>query len=305
MMKHIRILALGIVLLVPCLLVAQQGKTSMLGDSVRLQRKIQYSEGVRLDKKRAKPLYFDFYEPISDSAAYRPLVITVFGGGFVLGSRDYADMKAWCRQLAGRGYAVATIDYRLISVGQISCDNFYRAGYLAMLDVMAAVEFFKSNYEQYRIDINRIFLLGQSAGATAIIHALFMDNDERPKETSKLPLISSSCSVAGAVLLWGSIQHPDIIDEDEETPLCLIHGTQDKILSIDEGHAFSMKSLPYVYGSQSIATRLTQLGRSNFEFHKFDNEGHAFYFNILSSLSLSQKKFNTCFQIAVHFMEDN
>ena len=306
MMKCVKILTFCIVLLLPYLLVAQHVKTRMVGDSVLLMRKIQYSQAARLDKKRTKPLYFDFYEPSWDSTAYRPLVINVFGGGFVAGSRDYADMKAWCKHFAGCGYAAATIDYRLISVNQISHDNFYRAGYLASLDVMAAVEFFKNNYEQYRIDTNRIFLLGQSAGATAIIHALFMDNDERPVEipdSDEFPQKTSTCRVAGAILLWGCIQQPEIIDKDETTPLCLIHGAKDKILSIEEGHAFSRKSFPYVYGSQCIAKRLTELGRSDFEFHKFDDEGHAFYFNTLALFNLSPKKFKTCFQIAVHFME--
>lgn len=280
------------------------------GGAVTIQRKIQYSQGACLGKKRVKPLYFDLYEPASNTQEYRPLVITLFGGSFVAGSRDYEDMEAWCKQLARQGYMAASIDYRLISAGQLSGDNLIRAGYLATLDVLAAIHYFKTHCDQYRIDTNRIFLLGQSAGATAILHAIYLDEDERPPETKEpvmLPALSTahkaSSRVAGAVILWGSIQNPTMIDADERTPVCLIHGKNDHILPIGGGNAFKVHSFPYVYGGQTIANRLTQIGQNNFEYHKFDNEGHAFYFKYFCLFSLDQEKFDRCFQIAVKFMD--
>ncbi len=280
------------------------------GGAVTIQRKIQYSQGACLGKKRVKPLYFDLYEPAINTQEYRPLVITLFGGSFVAGSRDYEDMEAWCKQLARQGYMAASIDYRLISAGQLSGDNLIRAGYLTTLDVLAAIHYFKTHCDQYRIDTNRIFLLGQSAGATAILHAIYLDEDERPPETKEpvmLPALSTahkaSSRVAGAVILWGSIQNPTMIDADERTPVCLIHGKNDHILPIGGGNAFKIHSFPYVYGGQTIANRLTQIGQNDFEYHKFDNEGHAFYFKYFCLFSLDQEKFDRCFQIAVKFMD--
>jgi carboxylesterase type B len=59
-----------------------------------------------------------------------------------------------------------------------------RTGYMAAQDVSAAVRFFKANADKYRIDTNRIFLLGQSAGAVAILHALYMTRTSVPQTPS-------------------------------------------------------------------------------------------------------------------------
>ena len=61
-----------------------------------------------------KELRADLYEPYHDTMARRPMVITVFGGAFVAGSRNYADMVAISDTLAHHGFVVASIDYRLV-----------------------------------------------------------------------------------------------------------------------------------------------------------------------------------------------
>lgn len=311
MSRTLRILFFCITLSASSTVFAQKHIEKKEEYSVRIQRKIQYSQGACLGKKKEKPLYFDLYEPTTETQAYRPLVITLFGGGFVVGSRDYADMKVWCYRLAKQGYVAASIDYRLLSVGRISGSNLIRAGYLATLDLLSAIHYFKIHCDQYHIDTNRIFLLGQSAGATTILHALYMDEEERPPETKEpimLPSLSSakkeSGNVAGAIILWGSILNPAIIDSNACTPICLIHGMHDKILPIGEGKAFQVKKFPYVYGSQTIANHLSKIGQTNFEYHQFDNEKHAFYFKYLYLFRLIPNKFDSCFQIAEKFMEN-
>ena len=262
-------------------------------------------------------LNFDFYAPADTAVSPRPLVITLFGGGFVFGSRDHADMREWCQRLAAEGFAAASIDYSVMPLGKFNRKNLIRTGYLASQDVSTAVRYFKANADAYHIDTNRIFLLGQSAGSVAILHALFMDEDERPAETflepelsplhSQSPVGSQSAgfSVAGAVLLWGSIFSPDMIDEDEMVPLCMIHGTKDKILPLVEGYAFSMHHLPYVYGSQSIANRMQSLGYTSYELHIFDRKRHAFYFRDLYMFHLLKPQFDDCFQVAVEFLKSH
>lgn len=75
---------------------------------------LQYSAPSVTDET-PQNLYFDFYEPANDVMEDRPLVITVFGGAFVAGSRDWVDMVAIADTLAHYGYTVASIDYRLIN----------------------------------------------------------------------------------------------------------------------------------------------------------------------------------------------
>ena len=282
---------------------------------ISVRREIPYCQATFPGEDKMQNLCFDFYEPSNESDTLRPLVITLFGGGFVLGSRDYEDMVEWCNRFAENGYAAASIDYRLMPARKFNTKGLLRTGFMAAQDVSAAVRFFKANCDQYRIDTNRIFLLGQSAGAVAILHALYMDEDERPAETFLDPELSplhstgsaaakqQSFGVAGAILLWGCIFDPMIIDPDETTPVCMIHGEKDKILAADSGFAFSIPTLPYIYGSKVIADRLCELGTAPFELHLLADEPHAFYFKYAYLFRLDELKFDNCFQIAQEFIK--
>lgn len=308
MKNHRKLIVIGVLL-------ALLPSSATLAQHVRVQRGIPYCQALYPGQDKMQNLCFDFYEPVGEGDSMRPLVITVFGGGFVVGTRDYEDMTAWCNQFAKNGYAAASIDYRLMPARKLKNKELLRAGFMAAQDVSAAVRFFKANSQKYHIDTNRIFLLGQSAGAVAILHAIYMDEDERPAATFEEPSLpalhstgspeslSQPFSVAGAVLLWGCIFRPDMIDADETTPVCLIHGGKDKILPVDSGYAFSIPGSPYVYGSQVIADRLKELGTTSFEFHLQEQESHAFYFKYLCLYQLDAIKFDNCFQTAYDFME--
>ncbi len=309
-MKHImnkRLVVLLLAMMVSLNVFAQSNQ-------VNVKKGVPYCTAQFPGKSKMQKLCFDFYEPSGDTDTLRPLVITLFGGGFVLGTRAWEDMVAWCNRFAENGYAAASIDYRLMSATDFSYKSLVRTGYMAAQDVSAAVRFFKANYEKYHIDTTRIFLLGQSAGAVAIIHALYMDEDERPAETFAEPALPPMHSagttemqkhtfeVAGAVLFWGSIFKPDYIDADEVTPVCLIHGEKDNILPVDSGYAFSVPGLPYVYGSKVIADRLKAVGTTSFESHLLEKEGHAFYFRYLSMYYLDALKFDSCWETVHAFL---
>lgn len=291
-------------------------------NEIFVQRRIEYGRGARLYHRRSRPLYFDLYEPATIKKTPRPLVIALFGGGYVVGNRRNAPMTSWCSRLAEEGYLAAAIDYRLMNIGKLNHSNMLRAAYLASHDVVTAVQYFKEHGSEYNIDTSKIFLLGNSAGATAIIHALYMDEDERPSETffpENLPAMSCQnpdIMVAGAVLLWGCISDPAMITPDEQVPLCMIHGENDRILPIESGHAFSFSFLPQVYGSQAIARQLIKNGQTDFSLHLFEGEPHAFYFKYIHNPNarlfkylympwLNKEKFEQCFQIAVDFLNEH
>ena len=288
---------------------------TVFAQNVHVRKGIPYCQATVPGEEKMQNLCFDFYEPAGESDTLRPLVITLFGGGFVAGSRDYEDMVAWCNRFAENGYAAASIDYRLMPIRKFNTKGLVRAGFMAAQDASAAVRFFKANCNEYRIDTNRIFLLGESAGAVAILHALYMDEDERPAETFLDPALpplhdmgtaetkKQPFGVAGAILLWGCIFDPMMIDADETTPICMIHGEKDKILAVDSGYAFSIPTLPYVYGSAVIADRLRELGTVPFELHLLADEPHAFYFKYASLFHLDALKFDNCFEIAQEFIQ--
>jgi hypothetical protein len=288
-------------------------------DEVNVETGIPFSSAIKEGATSPTPLYLDFYEPVGDTLSERPLVITVFGGAFVAGSRDYSDMVEYCTRLAQYGYAAASIDYRLISIWNISSTALIRDAYMAAQDVSAAIRFFKYHCNEYRIDTKQIFLLGNSAGSIAILCELFMDEDERPAETFEEPDLGPmhssgfdeyagfSPAVAGAIPQWGGVMDLDVIDVEEYVPLCMLHGTDDTNVPYDSGYCYNGMLpgvMPFMYGSHPIAGRLDEIGIIDYEFHSFEGEGHAFYF-IPLLFTLIEEKFDTCFSIVRDFLYEH
>jgi len=285
-------------------------------DEVSIETGIPFSSAIKEGDTSPTTLYLDFYEPQGDTLSERPLVITVFGGAFVAGSRDYSDMVEYCTRLAKHGYAAASIDYRLISIWNLNSTALIRDAYMAAQDVSSAIRFFKYHCAEYRIDTEQVFLLGNSAGSIAIYCELFMDEDERPAETFEDPDLGPmhssgfdeyagfSPSVAGAIPQWGGVMDLDVIDEEEYVPLCMLHGTDDTNVPYDSGYCYNGMLpgvMPYMYGSHPIAGRLDEIGITDYEFHSFEGEGHAFYF-IPVVFTLIEEKFDTCFSISRDFL---
>lgn len=304
-------------LLCPATLLAQTGirYAEPVFDNTLTTSEIPFSSAVGEDQISPTILYLDFYEPSGDTLSARPLVITVFGGAFVTGSRDWCDMVEYCTRFAKHGYAAASIDYRLLPILSISASSLIRSAYMAAQDVNSAIRFFKAHCLEYRIDTNNIFLLGNSAGSIAILNEIFLSNEERPSETSVSPDLGPmnssgyleyagfSSKVAGAVAQWGGVLDVEAIDLDEYVPLCMIHGTEDQVVPYDSGYCYSYLPLPffpYMYGSHAIANRLSDLDIDDYEFHPFEGEEHCFY--ISTYTNLLQDKFDTCFRIARDFL---
>ena len=283
-------------------------------DEVNVVKGIPYSSAVREGQSDSTVLYFDFYEPQGDTLTERPLVITIYGGAFVSGGRDFSDMEEYCNRLARHGYAAASIDYRLLSLMNLSHKGLVRDAYMAAQDVSSAVRFFKCHYDTYKIDTSRMFLLGNSAGSIALMCELFMGEDERPEETFESPDLGSmhssgfseyaGCSpkVAGAIPHWGGVISCDIISQEEYVPLCMIHGIEDATVPIDSGYCYSSSMfglMPFVYGSRAIASHLDRMGVSDYAFYPFEGEEHAFYYNTFFQLN---DQFDTCFNITRDFL---
>jgi acetyl esterase/lipase len=98
------------------------------------------------------PLKLDLYRASGDSAAKRPLIVWVHGGGWAKGS------KATCRAaILARtdGYVVASIDYRLTDVAPFPAQ---------IEDCRAAIRFLRANATAYGIDPERVGVWGGSAG---------------------------------------------------------------------------------------------------------------------------------------------
>jgi acetyl esterase/lipase len=98
----------------------------------------------------------DLYVP--KMPAHPPLIVQIHGGGWHSGSGAQPLMAYNARVLAGQGFAVASLDYRLVKDGT----NQFPA---AVQDVRCAVRWLKAEAHSYGYDAADIGALGFSAGA--------------------------------------------------------------------------------------------------------------------------------------------
>jgi acetyl esterase/lipase len=93
----------------------------------------------------------DLYLPAPSATPY-PTVIWIHSGGWYMGDKtDVASAK----RLVCKGYAVASINYRLSGVAKFPAQ---------IHDVKAAIRFLRANAPVYNLDVNRFASFGSSAG---------------------------------------------------------------------------------------------------------------------------------------------
>lgn len=233
-------------------------------------------------------LYLDVFQPTGDTLQKRPLVILAFGGAFLIGTKDDADIQAACDSLAHLGYVTASIQYRL-GLNPTNSASGERAVYRAAQDYSAAVRFFKHHAATYRIDTSAIFVGGASAGSFAALHMAYGEDDERPASTyasgGLFPAPDLGCfdcsgnnyayshKVRGLLNMWGAIGYLDWI-EPNDPPIVSFHGDMDPLVPYSQGYPFTAgATLPYVYGSAKITERMQELGIYN-EFYTYQSAIH-------------------------------
>ena len=132
-------------------------------------------------------LLLDLYEPTSDVATNRPLIIMCHEGSFLFGSKTDPYMVNYATRMAKKGYVVACMTYRSGWVPNTTPtgtaeDNTRRilpAAWRAIQDYKTAVRFFKKNAavsgNTYKIDPAKIIGGGFGAGAYLPVNAELLD----------------------------------------------------------------------------------------------------------------------------------
>lgn len=111
-------------------------------------------------------LKLDFYAPSETAKRPAPCLIAVHGGGWDQGERD--QIPEWNHRLAARGFAVATIDYRLAPKSRWPAQR---------EDTLAAITWLKAHADELGIDPHQLVLLGRSAGGQIATAAGYGAND--------------------------------------------------------------------------------------------------------------------------------
>lgn len=209
--------------------------------SFEMRRDIEYSlvNGVSLRMDASIPA----------NATRVPAVIIVHGGGWVGGDRRFM-VEPLFQPLTDAGFAWFSIDYRLVT-------NVAQFG-LGIEDVESAVRFIRSHASEFRINPDRLALLGESAGGQlAAMAALRLSERDTVKAvvalytpTDLVSLMQNSnyipseirSSVQGTpwekLILAGLAQLSPIENVKRDMPPFLfIHGTGDRLVPFQQSTA--------------------------------------------------------------------
>ncbi len=169
-------------------------------------------------------LKMDVYEPMSDTAAMRPLIIMMHAGSFLpkglntlpFGNKNDSSIVEMCKQFAQRGYVAAAINYRLgwnpLGNQEEKASTIINAVYKALQDGKAAIRYFRKDAattNMYKIDPDKVVLGGSNSGGYAALAAGALD---KPGEIEYFKFLDGNGNSFVNTALWGDY------DGDNGTP---------------------------------------------------------------------------------------
>lgn len=217
-------------------------------------------------------LQLDFYQPIIKNDQPIPLLVLMHGGGFASGTRDGVGEVKFCKTMAKKGYAIASISYRLTRKNDpfnCDCDTEKKMNSFvsASEDLSEAVRYLTKE-ESLVFDRNTIVLVGSSAGAEAVLHSSFMNHDYRFNHIPKI-------SISGIISFSGAVSNANYITKNNAVPSLFIHGKKDILVPYETAaHHYceeNKKGYLMLDGPQTIVSKLKKLGESYIL--AFDPEG--------------------------------
>jgi acetyl esterase/lipase len=231
MMRYAFVAATIAVALTPALAVAQPSAPVVTKTDVIYGR----VEGAALLANIAYP----------DGPSLKPAIISVHGGRWRAGNRaDASSIKV--TQWAEFGYFAMSIDYRLVGGSPAPAPY---------LDMLCAIRWLHAHADEYRIDPERVYLIGQSAGGQMV--SLFATAGEagfprvggwEKARTDVKAVISVAATYELNSLSWGNLWTPvDGKVEDARRlaspinhvnssmkPLLVIHSDDDKSVPVQQ-----------------------------------------------------------------------
>ena len=219
------------------------------------------------------PLKLDLYLPATPTPA--GLIIWVHGGAWRAGSRAAVDLHG----LVERGWAIASVDYRLSTVARFPAQ---------IHDIKAAIRFLRAHAIDYGYPADRFVIAGSSAGAhlaalvgvTSGVAELEGNEGKFPQESSAVQAIvdlygasdlttilaqSTPHGIAMRgpaldLLLGGQpaakpelarLASPVFFVDANDPPLLLLHGDRDPQMPINQAHelqgAYENAGLPVTF----------------------------------------------------------
>jgi para-nitrobenzyl esterase len=124
-------------------------------------------------------LTINVWTPARSDNERMPVMVYIFGGGFVAGSG--ADIRCEGTALAKKGVVVVTFNYRVGIFGFLAHPALNKesevgsSGNYGLMDQIAALEWIRDNIAAFGGDPSRITLFGVSAGSASIVQLMACD----------------------------------------------------------------------------------------------------------------------------------
>lgn len=233
----------------------------------------------------------DIYTADGDMETNRPLVILAHGGAFISGTKVNPLMVTLAETLAKRGYVVASISYRIMSLANISQPTQYVDGVVkGMNDGRAAIRYFYKSAQDgnpYGIDTTQIYFCGNSAGGVIGMHAGFLDDSDSPTGDFLTALNANggiegnagnpgySSDLAGVISLAGGIADVNFITSTDTNKLLIsAHGDGDEVVPFNCGQPLNNAQLPQLCGGGAFETHSATLNYTKHFHQTYAGEGH-------------------------------
>ena len=129
----------------------KRDKSNTIPDNLTIHKDITYAPSSS-DKESFFHLT-DIYRP-TVSNGLLPVIVNVHGGGWFYGDKEV--YRFYSMHLAAKGFIVVNFNYRLAP------EHKYPA---AIDDVCLLMDFIRQNHETYGMDLDCLFMVGDSAGA--------------------------------------------------------------------------------------------------------------------------------------------
>ena len=180
-------------------------------------------------------LEMDIYTPVDDNATEkRPLILIIHGGSFFIGNKGEPGQTGWSSYFASLGYVAASIDYRL---GFHARKKEVRQAEMRALEDADAALAFLLERKDLRIDPERIFLCGTSAGAITALNLAFRLYGDKPMKEVQPRLDRKGFRIRAVANLWGSVHDLSVL-ENARVPILSFQSTADPVMPYDGGYPF-------------------------------------------------------------------
>ncbi|MBR4148170.1 MAG: alpha/beta hydrolase [Bacteroidales bacterium] len=227
--------------------------------------------------ERDSTLYLDVYRPTVQRAD-KAAVITVFGGGFIIGTRDDKLQQTTAELLVERGFTVISIDYRLGLKDQAMVEKYQGLTKLDKLfqycidiateDCAEAVAWVCAHAEELDIDPSKLVLEGCSAGAITVLQLDYCRSNGL-KQAAALP---EGWKPAAVVPYSGGVmcRKSELKYATEPAPTMLMHGTKDKIVAYN---SFGIPFHSKLFGANKVSKAMDRQGIPHWII-RFEGIGH-------------------------------